>query len=187
MRTADPRDSRPKRLIELAKLFTRLGFTAFGGPAAHVAYMEDEIVTRRGWLDRQQFLDSFAAINFIPGPGSTELAIYLGQLRAGFAGLLVGGVCFITPALLIILPIAAAYVKWGSLPQTQPALHGISAAIAALILFATLRFAKTAIKNFFYIIVAAAAAFISILGVRIPQLQPEISALLLAAIAGILF
>jgi chromate transporter len=179
--------SRRERLIELAKLFTRLGFTAFGGPAAHVAYMEDEIVTRRRWLDRQQFLDSFAAINFIPGPGSTELAIYIGQVRAGFAGLLVSGICFITPAMLIILPIAWAYTKWGSLPQSQPALRGISAAIAALILFATLRFAKTAIKNVFYIIVAAIAALISILGVRIPQMQPEITALLVAAIAGILF
>src|SRR3954447_17217206 len=106
-------------LRELAALFTKLGFTAFGGPAAHVALMEDEVVVRRGWIHHQHFLDLVAAVNFIPGPNSTELAIHIGQLRAGFRGLLVAGACFITPAVLIILPIAWAYVKWGTLPQAQ--------------------------------------------------------------------
>src|SRR5688572_31979095 len=90
------------RLLEVAGLFLRLGFTAFGGPAAHVAMMEDEVVTRRRWVDRQHFLDLVAAINFVPGPNSTELAIHLGLIRAGRAGLFVEGFCFIVPAVLII-------------------------------------------------------------------------------------
>src|SRR4051812_49388960 len=98
--------ARRARLRELALLFTKLGFMAFGGPAAHVGLMEDEVVKRRGWIDRQHFMDLVAAVNFIPGPNSTELAIHIGQLRAGFAGLVVAGTCFITPAVLIILPLA---------------------------------------------------------------------------------
>src|SRR5258708_811228 len=103
-----PSNSR-SRLLEVALLFIRLGFIGFGGPAAHISMMEDEVVRRRRWIDRQYFLDLVAAINFIPGPSSTELAIQLGLIRAGFAGLVTAGVCFITPAVLIILPIAWAY------------------------------------------------------------------------------
>jgi chromate transporter len=108
--------------------------------------IEDEVVTRRKWIDRQHFLDIVAAINFIPGPNSTELAIHLGQLRAGFAGLLVAGICFITPAVLIILPIAWLYVRFGTLPRFQPALSAISAAIVAIVAMATFRFARTALQ-----------------------------------------
>src|SRR6478736_8255088 len=111
-----PRQDAPRdapRLREIALLFTRLGFTAFGGPAAHVAMMEDEVVRRRGWIDRQHFLDLVGTLNFIPGPNSTELAIHLGLIRAGMRGLVVAGVCFITPAVLIILPLAWAYVRYG--------------------------------------------------------------------------
>src|SRR3954451_10670044 len=98
-------------LVEVALLFTRLGFTAFGGPQAHVAMMEDEVVRRRRWLDREHFLDLVATLNFIPGPNSTELAIHLGLIRAGLPGLMVAGFCFITPAVLIILPLAWLYVR----------------------------------------------------------------------------
>src|SRR5215213_1605631 len=101
------------RLREVALLFTRLGFTAFGGPAAHVALMEDEVVRRRQWLDRQQFLDLVSALNFVPGPNSTELAIHLGWIRAGLPGLVVAGVCFIAPAMLIVLGLAWLYVSHG--------------------------------------------------------------------------
>jgi chromate transporter len=174
-------------LGELAALFTRLGFTAFGGPAAHIAYMENEVVARRRWLDRQQFLDVIASINFIPGPNSTELAIHIGQLRAGFPGLLVAGVCFITPAMLIILPLAWMYVKWGSLPQAQPALQGIAAAVAGLVIFATARFAQTAIKDPFSFFLACVAALIAVIGARFPQFQPELCALIFSAITGVLF
>src|SRR5688572_5899221 len=137
------------RLREVALLFTRLGFTAFGGPAAHLALMEDEVVRRRGWLDRQHFLDLVAALNFIPGPNSTELAIHLGLIRAGWRGLLAAGACFITPAVLIILPLAWAYVRLGHRPQAGSVLRGISAAVVAIILVAGWRFARTGVKDGF--------------------------------------
>src|SRR6185503_14794350 len=124
---------RAARLKEVALLFTRLGFTAFGGPAAHVAMIEDEVVQRRGWIDRRHFLDLLASVNFVPGPNSTELAIHLGLIRAGFAGLVVAGVCFITPAVLIILPLAYLYVRTGALPQVSAAMAGINAAVVAII------------------------------------------------------
>src|SRR5688572_574099 len=139
------------RVREVALVFTRLGFTAFGGPAAHVAIIEDEVVQRRRWIDRAHFLDIVAAVNFIPGPNSTELAIHLGQLRAGFGGLVVAGVCFIAPAVLIILPIAWVYVRWGALPQVQPVLGAIGAAIVAIVVVATFRFLRSAIKDSFAI------------------------------------
>src|SRR5687767_723349 len=133
------------RLREVALLFLRLGFTAFGGPAAHVAMMEDEVVTRRRWVDRQHFLDLVAAINFVPGPNSTELAIHLGLIRAGRAGLVVAGFCFIVPAVLIILPIAWSYVAYGTgptaVPQVQSMMAGISAAIVAVVAVALWRVA----------------------------------------------
>jgi chromate transporter len=172
-------------LPELAALFTKLGFTAFGGPAAHVALMEDEVVVRRGWIDHQHFLDLVAAVNFIPGPNSTELAIHIGQLRAGFRGLLVAGACFITPAVLIILPIAWAYARWGTLPRAQPPLRAIGAAIAGVVLFATLRFGRTTLKDAFSMVVATIVAISTVLLPRTNiALQPEIPALILAAIAG---
>src|SRR5438045_269446 len=124
------------RLRELAYVFARLGFTAFGGPAVHIAMMEEQCVTKRGWLDRQHFLGLVAAVNFIPGPNSTELAIHIGLIRAGFFGMLVAGMCFITPAVLIILPIAWLYVRFGTLPQMQPAMRGIGAAVVAVVLMA---------------------------------------------------
>ena len=102
----DDGDASRRRVIEVAKVFARLGFTAFGGPAAHVAMIEQECVYKREWLDRKHFLDLVAAVNFVPGPNSTELAIHLGYIRAGMRGLIAAGVCFITPAVLIILPMA---------------------------------------------------------------------------------
>src|SRR5437763_16722499 len=115
--TADDARSKRRKLTEVAAVFTRLGFTAFGGPAVHVGMMEDEVVTRRGWIDRQHFLDLVATINFIPGPNSTELAIALGAIRAGVAGSVIAGVCFIPPAVLIILPLAWASVRLASTPR----------------------------------------------------------------------
>src|ERR1700750_1274028 len=99
-------------LKELASLFLRLGLTAFGGPAAHIAMMEDEVVARRHWLTRDEFLDLLGATNLIPGPNSTELAIHIGHRRAGWPGLLVAGTCFIVPAVVIVLAIAWAYVRF---------------------------------------------------------------------------
>src|SRR5947207_7739581 len=118
-------------LSEVATLFLKLGFTAFGGPAAHIALMENEVVNRRKWIDRQQFLDLVSAVNFIPGPNSTELAIHIGLLRAGYLGLITAGICFITPAMLIILPIAWLYIKYAHPPHLAGPLIAIPAAITA--------------------------------------------------------
>jgi chromate transporter len=179
----DP-NQRRTTLRELAGLFTRLGFTAFGGPAAHVALMEHEVVTRRGWLDRQHFLDLIAAVNFIPGPNSTQLAILVGQMRAGMRGLIVAGTCFIAPAMLIILPIGWAYVKWGALPQAQPPLRAIGAAIVAVVVFAIWRFGHTAVKDKFTLVLMIACAAEHGAGTRLYWPEPELIALALAALLG---
>ncbi|HTL28572.1 MAG TPA: chromate transporter [Tepidisphaeraceae bacterium] len=177
-------NDRTARLRELAKLFTKLGFTAFGGPAAHIAMMEDEVVARRQWLDRTHFMDIVAAVNFVPGPNSTELAIHIGQLREGFVGLVVAGFCFITPAVLIILAIAWAYVAYGTLPQVHSAMIGISAAVVAIVASALIRFARTGIKDSFTTIIAVFAFPAAILLRRYSNLQPEIVVLAIAAIVG---
>ena len=109
----------PASLKELALLFLKLGTIAFGGPAAHIAMLEDETVRRRRWLSHEKFLDLLGASNLIPGPSSTELAIYIGHLKAGRAGLLIAGVCFILPAMLLVMAIAWAYVRFGSLPHRR--------------------------------------------------------------------
>jgi chromate transporter len=174
------------RLVEVATVFTRLGFTAFGGPAVHVGMMEDEVVTRRAWLDRRHFLDLVAAVNFIPGPNSTELAIALGAVRAGFMGLIVAGACFITPAVLIILPLAWAYVKFGRMPSVQPIMHGIGAAVLAVVVVALWRFGKTGIRNSFTIAVATGALLAELALLKwMPQVTPEIPILAMAAFAGL--
>jgi chromate transporter len=173
-------------LGEVATLFLRLGFTAFGGPAAHIALMEDEVVNRRKWIDRQQFLDLVAAVNFIPGPNSTEMAIHLGMLRAGWKGLIVAGGCFIVPAMLIILPIGWLYVHYSSLPNVAGPLMGIRACMIAIIAAAMWRFAKSSIRDWFagaIAVAAAVAGFITILPrFRVPQ--AELIILAMAALAG---
>src|SRR5438046_7745913 len=108
---------------EVAWLFLKLGTIAFGGPAAHIAMMEDEVVRRRRWITHQEFLDLLGAANLIPGPNSTEMAIFLGHRRAGWPGRLVAGVCFILPAALSVTAIAWAYVRFGKLPQAEGLLY----------------------------------------------------------------
>src|SRR5881628_369888 len=117
-----PPDAERTSLIELAQLFLRLGTTAFGGPAAHIAMMEDEVVRRRRWLAREEFLDLLGATNLIPGPNSTEMAIHIGHRKGGWPGLLVAGSCFILPAALIVTAFAWVYVRYGSLPQADAVL-----------------------------------------------------------------
>src|SRR5215467_14117388 len=129
-------DSTRGSLRELAWLFLRLGVTAFGGPAAHIAMMRDEVVRRRKWLTDQHFLDLLGATNLIPGPNSTELSIHLGYLRAGWAGLVVAGACFILPAMLIVLALAWAYVRFGSAPQVGWLLYGIKPVVIGIIAIA---------------------------------------------------
>lgn len=121
-------------LRELAALFLRLGATSFGGPAAHIALMHDEVVRRRGWLDEQRFLDLLGAANLIPGPTSTELAIHVGYERGGFRGLLVAGTCFILPAMAITGGLAALYVAGGALPQANAVLAGCKPVVVAVVL-----------------------------------------------------
>jgi chromate transporter len=175
------------RLREVARVFLKLGFTAFGGPAAHVALMEDEVVHRRAWVDRQHFLDMVSAVNFVPGPNSTELAIHLGLVRAGFRGLLLAGVCFIVPAMLIILPIAAFYVAFGRTPRVEDALVGIKACMVAIVVVAMVRFAKTGIKDAFTATVAALALIASLVCKRYNVPQQELIILAATAIAGMIY
>jgi chromate transporter len=134
-------------LWELAVLFLKLGTIAFGGPAAHIAMMEDEVVRRHRWLSREKFLDLLGATNLIPGPNSTEMAIHVGYLRAGWPGLLVAGSCFILPAALIVFGFAWAYVKYGSLPETAAVLYGVKPVIIAVVLQALWSLGRTAVKT----------------------------------------
>lgn len=135
------------RLRELAALFLKLGTISFGGPAAHIALIEAEIVRKRQWVTRQQFLDMLGAANLIPGPTSTEMAINVGFVRAGWAGLCVAGASFIVPAALITGAFAWAYVRFGSLPQAASVLAGIKPAVLAVIAIAIWRLGKTAVKD----------------------------------------
>jgi chromate transporter len=135
------------RLSELAALFLKLGAISFGGPAAHIALIEEEIVRKRHWVTRQQFLDMLGAANLIPGPTSTEMAINTGFVRAGWAGLCVAGASFILPAALITGAFAWAYVRFGSLPQTVSVLAGIKPAVIAVIAIAIWRLGRTAVKD----------------------------------------
>ena len=121
-------------LRELLALFVRMGFTAFGGPAAHIAIFEDEVVRRRRWLTHQQFLDLLGITNLIPGPNSTEMVIHIGHLRAGFLGMVVAGLSFILPASLIVGLCTLVYVQYGSLPQVEGILYGVKPVVIAIIL-----------------------------------------------------
>ncbi len=139
--------TRHDALWELAVLFLRLGTLAMGGPAAHIAMMEDEVVRRRRWMTHERFLDMLGVCNLIPGPNSTEMAIHIGQLRAGFAGLVVAGACFILPAAAIVLVIAWMYVRFGTMPQAVGLLYGIKPVIIAVVLQALWGLGRTAIKS----------------------------------------
>ncbi len=136
-----------KRLQELAGLFLKLGIIGFGGPAAHIAMMREEVVEKRKWLSEQSFLDLIGATNLIPGPNSTEMAIHIGHERAGWKGLLVSGVCFIFPAVVLTAGFAWLYKEYGQLPEIQPFVYGIKPAIIAIILMAVFPLAKKSFKT----------------------------------------
>jgi chromate transporter len=169
------------RLSELAALFLKLGIIGFGGPAVHISTMEDEVVQRRGWIDRQHFLDLVGATNLIPGPNSTEMAIHIGYLRAGLAGLVVAGVCFIVPAVLITLGFAWVYAQYGQSPNVAPLLEGIKPAVLAVIVAAGWRLAKVAIRSIPLALIAVAVAVAAQLGVEI------VVALLSGGIVGMIY
>jgi chromate transporter len=153
-------------LLELALLFLRLGTTSFGGPAAHIAMMEDEVVRRRGWLTREELLDMIGAANLIPGPNSTELAIHIGHRRAGWRGLLVAGVSFILPAALITSAIAWAYVRFGTLPQARWILYGVKPVIIAVVVQALWALGRTAVKTWLLGALGALAITASLAGIE---------------------
>jgi chromate transporter len=137
----------PSELRVLAGLFLKLGVTAFGGPAAHIAMMEEEVVRRRKWLTSEEFLDLLGATNLIPGPNSTEMAIHIGHRRGGWAGLVVAGLCFIVPAMLIVLACAWAYMRYGKLPEAIGILYGIKPVIIAVVAQALWNLGKSALKT----------------------------------------
>ncbi len=143
MKSAD----RKKRLWELAGVFLKLGVTAYGGPAAHIAMMQQEAVDRRRWLSQQSFLDLIGATNLIPGPNSTEMAIHLGRMRAGWPGLLVAGSCFILPAVMIVSVLAWAYASFGTMPQAEWLLYGVKPVIIVVVVQALWGLGRKAVKN----------------------------------------
>jgi chromate transporter len=157
--------ARRTSLLELARLFLKLGVTAFGGPPAHIAMMEDEVVSRRGWLTREQFLDFLGATNLIPGPNSTEMAIHVGRVRAGWPGLLVAGGSFILPSAVMVTVLAWAYLRFGSLPQVSGVLYGVKPVVIAVIVQAVFKLAKSAVKSRWLAIVGALAVLATALGV----------------------
>ena len=154
------------RLSELASLFLKLGTISFGGPAAHIALMETEVVRKRQWLTKQQFLDLLGAANLIPGPTSTEMAINVGFVRAGWAGLCVAGASFILPAAVITGAFAWAYVRFGTLTQAVSVLGGIKAAVIVVIAIAISRLGKTAVKDLGLAVMGSAALAAFFLGVN---------------------
>jgi chromate transporter len=143
---------------EVAGVFLKLGTIGFGGPAAHIAMMEEEVVHRRSWLTHEQFLDLLGATNLIPGPNSTEMAIHIGHQRAGWAGLVVAGICFILPAASITLAFAWAYVHLGSLPQAGGFLYGVKPVIMAVVIQALWRLGQSALKTTSLTMIALLAA-----------------------------
>ncbi|OGO42586.1 MAG: chromate transporter [Chloroflexi bacterium RBG_16_58_14] len=176
-------DSHARLLREVAQVFLFLGFTAFGGPAAHIGLFRHEIVKRRRWLTDQQFLDLLGATNLIPGPNSTEMAIHTGYLRAGWGGLVLGGVGFALPATLIVLGLSWIYQHFGSLPQASWLLYGIKPVIIAVIVLALWNLGKQAIKGPLTGIAGGAVVLLYLLGVNALALL-LIAALLVALITN---
>jgi chromate transporter len=163
-------ESRPTRFLslrEIAKEFLRLGFVAYGGPAAHIAMMEERFVRRLAWVSGEQFLDLVGAVNLLPGPSSTELAIYLGQIAGGLPGLLVAGACFILPAAILVVAFAWAYTQYGAVPQVAGLLFGIKPVVVALIAQAIWNLSQTALKTVSLAGLAALVIVLAILGVPV--------------------
>ncbi|HMK83591.1 MAG TPA: chromate efflux transporter [Candidatus Bathyarchaeia archaeon] len=153
-------------LKKVALSFLKLGIFAFGGPAAHIAMMEEEFVRRHRWLPREKFLDLLGAASLIPGPTSTEVAIYIGFLHAGWIGLLLAGICFIIPAAIIVTILAWLYVQFGSLPQTISVLYGIKPVVVAVILQALWGLGRSALKTRFLAVICLVSFVVSFLGIN---------------------
>jgi chromate transporter len=171
---------REASLGEIALVFLKLGTIAFGGPAAHLAMMEEEFVRRRRWITQSEFLDRLATANLIPGPSSTEVAIFVGQLKRGWRGLIVAGCCFIIPAALIVTLIAWAYVRFGSLPKIEGILSAIKPAVVAIVVQALGKMGRTGIRTISLAVIALLAVGLSLLQVS-PVLVLVFAGLLAAA------
>ena len=175
-----PPDQQQRRLIELMSVFFRLGLVAFGGPAAHVAMMDDEVVKRRQWMSREQLLDLIGVTNLLPGPNSTELAIHIGYERARWRGLFVAGASFILPAMVLVWLLAALYVRYQTVPQVGWLLYGIKPVIIAVVLQALWKLGKKAAKDLPTTVVGLGAIALYFTGIN------EILLLLLAGLAVML-
>jgi len=171
-------EGRGRHVLEVAALFLKLGTISFGGPAAHVALMEQEVVTKRDWLARDHFLDLLAATNLVPGPNAVEMACQIGYVRAGWAGLVAGGVAFIIPAFMISLALAWVYVGFGALPPIAALFYGINPVVLAILLGATYRLGRTALRDKRAVALAVACLAAALLGAN------EILVLLAAGAIG---
>ena len=167
------------RLREVALVFLRLGVTGFGGPAAHIGMMEEQVVRRRGWVTHAEFLDLLAAVNLIPGPNSTELAIHLGYRRAGWAGCVAGGVCFVLPAFVIVLALAWVYVQFGQLPRATGLLYAVKPVLIVIVAQALWNLGRRALKNAWLAGIAAAGVAGDVAGVN------EVAVLALAGLLAV--
>lgn len=167
-------------LAEVARVFLKIGFIGFGGPAVHIAMMEEEIVRKRQWMTHEHFLDLIGATNLIPGPNSTEMAIHCGQERAGWKGLLVAGACFILPAVIITGLLAWAYQQYGTLPQIAPFIYGIKPAIIGVVVSLMITLGKKALKTIELGFIGVACALLALYGLN------EIYILFGAGLVGIL-
>lgn len=156
---------RRSQLLDLALLFLKLGFTAMGGPAVHIAMMEEEVVTRRRWMSREAFVDFLGVTNLIPGPNSTEMAIHVGRIRAGWPGLLVAGISFILPAALMVGALGWVYVRYGALPQIAAFLYGVKPVVIVIIAQGAYRLVRSAVKSAWLATVGAVALAAAALGV----------------------
>jgi len=152
---------REASLGQLALVFLKLGTIAFGGPAAHLAMMEEEFVRHRQWITQAEFLDRLATANLIPGPSSTEVAIFVGQLKRGCRGLIVAGCCFIIPAAVMVSVIAWAYVRFGSLPKAEGVLSAIKPAVVAIVIQALGTLGRTGVRTIQLAEIAVLAAVLS--------------------------
>lgn len=166
------------QILELARVFLRLGATALGGPAAHIAIMNEEFVNRRRWLSAGEFLDMIAAANLIPGPNSTEVALHIGHRRAGLPGMFVAGLCFIGPAAIVVCGLAALYVRYGVLPRAEYVLHILNPVVIALVAKAAWDLAGSALRSAALAGLGTAAAVASLAGL------PELPVLLLCGCAA---
>ena len=173
--------SKSQKLKEVAAVFFKLGLFAFGGPAAHIAMMEDEVVTKRNWMTRDHYLDLIGATNLIPGPNSTEMTMHCGHERAGSSGLFIAGIAFIFPAVLITGFLAYLYVEFGTLPEIAPFIKGIQPAVLAIIASAILKLGKKAVKNWELGILGLLVLAASLYGIN------EVIALLAGGVIGVAY